>query len=223
MTPLETVAAKAMYNTGYLPEHRGHHLDGLRWALSLSATGVELTAHRDSELDALLAAFADPAFVQLLRAAPTVSVHGPSSPDQWTPDTADRLAALPAQVERIVVHPWDGDPDPGMASLGSRLLVENMDPRKPQFGDVDGVAAWMAALPEARMCLDTAHLSAFADGERRGQGFIDAFGDRIAEVHTSGLTPPGLHVPMTAAHAQAQWPMLRQLTHLPWVLESTLA
>lgn len=223
MTPWETVADRAMYNTGYLPEHRGRPLEGLRWALAQSATGVELSAHRSHECQALLDAFDDPAFTQLLQAASTVSVHGPSMPDQWVPGTSERLAALPPRVERIVVHPWDGDPAPGMRELGSRLCVENMDTRWPQYASVSGLRRWLDLLPEARVCLDTAHLMLFPDALRRGQAFIDALGERIAQVHTSGIEPPIDHVPMTRAHAEAQWPILQQLTHLPWVLESTMA
>ena len=52
---------------------------------------------------------------------------------------------------------------------------------------------------------------------------LDAFADRLAEVHVSSIEPDGEHVPLRAADAEAFLPVLERCVGVPWVLEAPAA
>jgi hypothetical protein len=52
---------------------------------------------------------------------------------------------------------------------------------------------------------------------------LDAFADRLAEVHVSSIEPDGEHVPLRAADAESLLPVLERCAGVPWVLEAPVA
>jgi hypothetical protein len=49
---------------------------------------------------------------------------------------------------------------------------------------------------------------------------LDAFADRLAEVHISSIERDGEHVPLRAVDAEAFLPVLERCVGVPWVLEA---
>jgi hypothetical protein len=150
-------------------------------------------------------------------------VHGPSKGWAGTPAAlADALASLPAQVEGIVMHPETlGDPA-AFAALGGRLWLENMDTRKPDARTPDELARFFHALPAARFCFDVAHAQLHDPTMALAHELLDAFGDRLVEVHLSSITTDGTHVPLRPRDAEAFAPVLERCIGVPWVLEAPL-
>jgi hypothetical protein len=85
----------------------------------------------------------------------------------------------------VVVHP-DVIFTPGRwRHLGDRLLVENMDRRKPTGRNVRELQQIFDWLPEARFCFDIGHARQVDPSMTESSLLLEAFGDRLAEVHIS--------------------------------------
>jgi hypothetical protein len=121
------------------------------------------------------------------------------------------------------VHPETlGDPA-AFADLGARLRLENMDTRKHDARTVEELGFYFEALPSARFCFDVAHAQLNDPSMRLAHDLLDAFADRLAEVHVSSIERDGEHVPLRAADAEAFLPVLARCTGVPWVLEAPAA
>ena len=107
----------------------------------------------------------------------------------------DTLARLPAQVDAIVVHPDVIDDPTEYRRLGPRLVLENMDSRKPGGRTADELAPYSRAarrraLPRCRPC-----------GRRRpvpagSHELLDRYACRLRHLHVSSLDADGHHVPL---------------------------
>jgi hypothetical protein len=151
-------------------------------------------------------------------------VHGPSKGWDGTPAAlATALGAIPAQVDGIVLHPETLGELDAFADLGARLRLENMDTRKDDARTVEELARYFSALPAARFCFDVAHAQLNDQSMRLAHELLDAFADRLAEVHVSSIEPGGEHVPLRAADAEAFLPVLERCVGVPWVLEAPAA
>ena len=190
-------------------------------AMAVSAEAVELSALSGSELPELLSFLAG-AHRPLGFAA--VSVHGPAK--DWAGDAdelARALARLPREVAGVVMHPETlGDCEP-YRDLGGRLWLENMDTRKDDARTVAELARFFDALPQARFCFDIAHAWLHDPSMTLAHELLDAFGDRLAEVHLSSIERSGRHVPLTECDARSFLPVLLRCQGVPWILEAPLA
>jgi sugar phosphate isomerase/epimerase len=206
-------------STGYMTGARGDWPRLLAAAEALSHDVVELSALSADELPGLRAFLADGEALGFAH----VSVHGPSKGWAGTPgELAAELAALPAQVEGIVMHPETlGDPAP-FAALGARLWLENMDTRKPDGRTPAELARYFVALPHARFCFDVAHAWLHDPTMALAHALLDAFGDRLAEVHVSSIEESGEHVPLRPQDAETFAPVLARCVGIPWILEAPL-
>jgi hypothetical protein len=206
-------------STGYMVGARGDWPRLVAAAEALSHDVVELSALGAAELPGLLAFLADTDALDFAH----VSVHGPSKGWADVPAAlAAQLATLPAQVAGIVMHPETlGDPG-AFAPLGERLWLENMDVRKPDARTPAELACFFAALPHARFCFDVAHAQLHDPSMALAHELLDAFGERLAEVHLSSITSSGAHVPLRPEDAEAFAPVLARCTGVPWVLEAPL-
>lgn len=206
-------------STGYMVGARGDWPRLVAAAEALSDDVVELSALSARELPGLL---------RFLAEAPElpfghVSVHGPSK--GWS-GTADELAAalhaLPESVAGVVMHPETlGDPA-AFGALGARLRLENMDTRKPDARTSEELARFFALLPDARFCFDIAHAQLHDPSMALAHELLDAFGDRLVEVHLSSIRPDGAHVPLRIEDAEAFVPVLERCVGVAWVLEAPL-
>lgn len=206
-------------STGYLAEHRGDWASLAEEAAEVSPFAVELAALSEPELPGLLAYLAGGPELPFRY----LSVHAPTK-DRRMPERelVARLAALPAWVDAIVVHP-DAMADPAAyRALGSRLVVENMDPRKPTGRTAEELEPVMWALPEAGFCFDIAHAAAVDPTLREGERLLDRFAPRLRHLHVSALDAEGHHVELSAADdARFAW-LLRRCQDVPWILEAPL-
>lgn len=206
-------------STGYMVGARGDWPRLIAAAEALSDDVVELSALSARELPGLCAFLADAPRLGFDH----VSVHGPSKGWDGTPaQLAACLAALPTVVNGVVMHPETlGDPA-AFAQLGSRLLLENMDARKPDARTAAELERYFAAAPEARFCFDIAHAQLHDPTMALAHELLDAYGDRLAEVHLSSIRPDGTHVPLRIEDAEAFLPVLERCAGVPWVLEAPL-
>lgn len=204
-------------STGYL-EPRGAWEELVARAAELSPFAVELAALSEPEFPALEAWLRAHAAVGFRY----VSVHAPVKQRQMPEaEFCARLAALPAYVASIVLHP-DTIEDPALyAPLGRRAVIENMDARKRGGQTPDQLASLFAALPAAGFCLDIAHVASVDETMTLGDELLDAFGARLRQVHLSSLID-GRHSTLTAADAERFRPALRRCVDVPWILEAPL-
>jgi len=216
---LELNAGLVGASTGYMAELRGDWARLVSSAHAVSGDVVELSALCADELPGLAA------FLSADRRLPfgRVSVHGPSKGWDGAPgELAASLAALPAVVEGVVMHPETLGEVAPYAVLGARLRLENMDTRKPDGRTSEELARFFASLPEARFCFDVAHAWLHDASMGLAHELLDAFGDRLVEVHISSIEESGHHVPLRTADVDAFAPVLERCTGVPWVLEAAL-
>jgi hypothetical protein len=205
-------------STGFMVADRGNWSALVDQAAAISTRVSELSALSASELPALAAFLAEVADLPF----EALSVHGPAKgvDARHSPELASALASLPAQVDGIVMHPETiAEPD-GLRILGSRLRLENMDTRKSDGKTVEQLERYFAALPEACFCLDVGHAQLNDPSMGLAHELLDAFGDRLAEVHLSSILESGNHVPLQAPDVDAFWPVLERCIGVPWVLEA---
>jgi hypothetical protein len=205
-------------STGWLRD-RGDWAAQARAAAAVSPFAAELAALALPEFDAL------EAWLHTLPPLPFryLSVHAPVKElDADEPGLVARLAALPAIVRSIVVHP-DVLRDPAAyARVGSRLVIENMDDRKAMGQTVADLEPLFALLPEAGLCLDVAHVTAVDPTMELAHELLDRFGSRLRQLHVSSLVA-GEHVPLTGQDAERFRPVLRRCVDVPWLLEAPAA
>jgi hypothetical protein len=176
---------------------------------------LELTAVGNSRLDAL--AGVAPA---TLASFERVSLHTPSG--GLTPaELVAQVAALPFEPD-LVLHP-DVWRDESLRVFGARAVFENMDVNK-QFGVwPSDLAEVFERFPDAGFCLDVAHVWTNDTSLVLGHDLLDAFGDRLRQLHVSGIDPDGTHRVTTPADLELYAPLLERCGHVPWLLEGALS
>ena len=161
-----------------------------------AAGAVELSALRAHELAPLVRTLPD----LWLAPYPHVSVHAPSA---FTAAQEREVAAALLPLARrgwlVVVHPDTLHHAGVWAAFGDRLCIENMDVRKPVGRTVQELRPVFARLPRASFCFDVAHARQCDPSMREARRLLQAFGDRLAEVHVSELDAQSRHVRLTPA------------------------
>jgi hypothetical protein len=157
---------------------------------------VELSALRIDELRPLLQAL--PELELELKNFSFVSVHAPSrfpkASEGWV---LDGLRQLSERGYPVVVHP-DVIFSPDLWQvLGDKLLVENMDKRKPIGRTAKELQEIFRALPAARFCLDIGHARQVDPSMTEASLLLRAFGDRLEEVHMSEVNTASRHDPIS--------------------------
>jgi hypothetical protein len=214
---LELNAGLVGPSTGYMVGARGDWPRLVAAAESCSLDVVELSALSARELPSLLRFLSEAGELPFEH----VSVHGPSKGWDGSPAAlATALCAIPAQIDGIVMHPETLGEIEAFADLGARLRLENMDTRKDDARTVLELARYFEALPQARFCFDIAHAQLHDPSMGLAHELLDAFADRLAEVHISSIELDGEHVPLRAADAEAFLPVLERCAGVPWVLEA---
>jgi sugar phosphate isomerase/epimerase len=97
-----------------------------------------------------------------------------------------------------------------------------MDVMKRFGREVQDMAEVFERFPEAGFCLDVAHVWTNDRSLRLGFELLGAFGDRLRQLHVSGIDADARHRPTTAEDLQLYEPLLARCSHVPWVLESEL-
>jgi sugar phosphate isomerase/epimerase len=125
-------------------------------------------------------------------------------------------------VRAIVVHPDLLEDVDAWRPLGRRLVIENMDARKPAGQTVDQMVPLFEALPLAGLCFDIAHVKHVDASLEVGRRLLDRFADRLRHVHLSSLDQDGHHVPLTGDDEELFMVLLERCRDVPWILEAPL-
>lgn len=178
---------------------------------------VELSALRAEEL------------VPLVNAIPTldltefsfVSLHAPS---RFGPEDEEAVLRLLASVAEqgypIVVHPDVIYSPDKWTVLGNNLLIENMDKRKPVGRTAAELQAFFNALPAARFCFDVGHARQVDPSMTEAVLLLDAFGERLAEIHMSEVNTASRHDPISRNAVAAFSAVLSSIPEdIPIILE----
>lgn len=175
---------------------REHHVDV-----------VELSALRIGELAPLISALPE----LELRNWQFVSIHAPSrfepAAEEWV---VSCLAPLAEMGIPVVVHP-DVLFTPALwKRLGSKLLIENMDKRKPAGRTVRELTPIFEMLPLTRFCFDIGHARQIDPSMTEARLLLHAFRDRLSEVHMSEVDTASQHHPLSsnaimAFQSVAEW------------------
>lgn len=186
------------YSTGALARSDVHAAFDL---LAYRGTGaVELSALRAHELSPLLQAV--PALG--LDGFEHVSVHAPSAfTAAQEPAIAAALRPVAGRGWLVIVHPDTLHDLRLWRPFGEQLCIENMDVRKPVGRTVQELLPLFARLPRASFCFDIAHARQCDPSMTQAARLLEAFGDRLAEVHVSELDAQSRHVRLTPAGIRA--------------------
>lgn len=93
----------------------------------------------------------------------------------------------------LIVHPDVIYRPDRWKRLGSLLLIENMDRRKPIGRNADELEELFESLPEAGLCFDLAHARQVDSTMTEAYRIIHRFGDRIRQIHLSELDDRSAH------------------------------
>jgi hypothetical protein len=175
------------YSTGAVAF--GDFREALRILSGHPLQAIELSALRSAELPELLAALDG---LDLGRCR-HVSLHAPSSFEpEDEPGIVETLAATSDPLP-VVVHPDAIDSIERWRTLGSRVLIENMDRRKPRGRTAEDLAFFFEALPEAGLCFDIGHARQVDSSMTEALRILDRFGDRLRELHVSSVGSDSRH------------------------------
>lgn len=186
-------------------------------AWDVSPFAIELSALSETEL---------PGLSRFLRSGPSlpfryISIHGPSKHRQMDEERlVSALVQLANYAGGVVMHP-DTFAQPELyRPLGAKLLVENMDARKPTGRTPEELEATFAELPKAGFCFDIAHAWSIDAEMSVADDLLDRFGDRLRHVHLSSLSADLHHVPLTVEHEELFRPVLERCVDVPWIFEA---
>jgi hypothetical protein len=161
---------------------------------------VELSALRMDELEPLIAALPSLDLGKFT----FVSIHAPSRFDQESEhQVVEMISSREASKYPVVVHP-DVVFTPSLwRQLGSRLLIENMDKRKPVGRTVHELQTLFELLPDAKFCFDIGHARQVDPTMTEAALLLQNFGSRLAEVHISEVNTASRHDPISRNAASA--------------------
>ena len=181
------------FSTGALA--KGNFRHGLELLRRYQIHAVELSALQLDELEQLLAALAS----LDLRDFSFVSIHAPT---RFAPEVEssviERLHSIADRGYPLVVHP-DVIFTPCLwAELADRLLLENMDKRKPVGRNVAEMRSMFDSLPAARFCFDIGHARQVDPTMTEASLLLQTFRDRLTEVHISEVNTASRHDPISS-------------------------
>ncbi len=203
------------FSTGSLaPGNTRLALEMLR---SHRTTAIELSALRTSEVDEVLQVVRE----VKLEHFQYISFHAPS---KWNGMGEREFLQVAAEIIHrgwpIILHPdaiqeWDA-----WHQLGSQVVIENMDGRKPVGRTVEELTPIFDKLPLARYCFDVGHARQIDPTMKLAQDLLNAFGSRLSEFHVSDVNEYFAHVRLTRESVQLYGPLLQQFPHVPIILET---
>jgi hypothetical protein len=179
---------------------------------------IELSALRQNELQPLVEALPD----LNLSSFSYVSVHAPSRIDGGTEKSV--LALLDIFVQRglpIIIHPDAIQDFSAWRSIGSLLLVENMDLRKRTGRTAAELSEIFSKLPDAALCLDLGHARQVDSTMSEATLILGKFGSRLKQLHISEVNTMSHHESLSLSAIRA----FNKVSHLipddcPLILET---
>jgi hypothetical protein len=123
----------------------------------------------------------------------------------------------------IVVHPDIIDDFAVWQTLGSAVLLENMDLRKRVCRTANEMVPYFEALPEARFCFDIGHARQVDPTMSIAVDLLLRFRNRLAEIHISEVSWECRHVAISSAAALAFWKISSLIPDsIPVIIESLI-
>jgi len=181
------------FSTGALAKGDFRHALTLLRAYEIDI--VELSALRIEELAPLLAALPE----LDLKAFTFVSVHAPSRFDaEFEESVVSQLSGFAEEGYPVIVHPDVISTPRTWRVLADRLVIENMDRRKPIGRTVREMMQVFDVLPDARFCFDIGHARQVDPSMTEAWLLLQAFGWRLSEVHISEVNTSSRHDPISA-------------------------
>jgi hypothetical protein len=179
---------------------------------------IELSALREHELPELARSLPDLDLSEF----EYVSVHAPTNfKDLQERDVVQLLEAAASRQLLIVVHPDTIRRTDIWKPFGAFLLIENMDKRKPIGRTASELRVIFDSLPEAGFCFDVAHARQVDPSMIESAQILNAFADRLREVHASGVTTRSIHGLISAAASSAYGSIAHLIPQgVPVILES---
>ncbi len=180
------------FSTGALA--RGDFRTALATLRQHDISVVELSALRVDELTPLLAAlpFLD------LECFSFVAIHAPSRfACESEQRVVEQLFSVTERGYPVIVHPDVILKPESWKVLGNRLVIENMDKRKPVGRTVRELREIFQLLPAARFCFDIGHARQVDPTMTEASLLLNAFGDRLVEVHMSEVNTASRHDPIS--------------------------
>jgi sugar phosphate isomerase/epimerase len=204
-------------STGYMLQTRGDWAAQVAIATELSPAAVELSVLSEAEVEGLQ---------RYLHGEPAlpfryVSIHGPSKGRQMSErQLAEMLHEIARGAHAIVLHP-DTIVDAGpYETLGTKLVLENMDARKQDGRTVEELSSWFQRLPDAGFCFDIAHAHSLDHSMGIAEELLDAFRGRLRHLHVSSLDENSSHAPLSEEDEALFAPLLNRCRDVPWILEA---
>ncbi len=180
------------FSTGAL--ERGNFREAVSWMEREEIRILELSALRYEELKPMIDALDE----LPLESFEYISLHAPSSfPASKEEEVVSLLLPVSHRGWNIIVHPDVIYTPQRWAPLGEKLLIENMDRRKPAGRTAAELGELFAKLPAAKLCLDVAHARQLDTSLRLLWEILHSFCYRIREVHISELDSFCRHQPMS--------------------------
>jgi hypothetical protein len=204
-------------STGYMQNLRGDWSAQVEEAWRVSSFAIELSALSESEL---------PSLAEYLRQTPSlpfryVSIHGPSKGRRMDEEQlVASLVQLSGMADGIVMHPDTMDDLRLYRPLRHKLLLENMDSRKPDGRTPEELHRAFEELPEAGFCFDIAHAWSIDPSMAVAGGLLDSFRARLRHVHLSSLSEDLHHVSLTNEDEELFSPILKRCLDVPWIFEA---
>lgn len=204
-------------STGYMQNLRGDWTAQVEEAWRVSSFAIELSALSESEL---------PSLAGYLRQTPSlpfryISIHGPSKGRQMgEEELVTSLAQFSRLADGVVMHPDTMDDLRLYRPLGHKLLLENMDSRKPDGRTPEELQRAFAELPEAGFCFDIAHAWSIDPSMAVASELLDRFSSRLRHVHLSSLSEDLHHVSLSDEDEELFSPILRRCLDVPWIFEA---
>jgi hypothetical protein len=205
--------------TGAFLAERDDWTSSLDRAVSEGWPFLELTAIDESRLNTLLPLLRTQAAI--LRSFKRVSIHAPVRFRTSPVDAAPAIIAAAVDFD-LVFHPDVYRDEVWLRQLGSRVVFENMDVVKATGQTPADLSPVFDYFPEAGFCLDVAHVRTIDPSLGLAHELLDNFGDRLRQLHVSGIEPDGTHRTTTAADLELYEPVLDRCTGVPWLLEAEL-
>ena len=170
----------------------------IKYVKQLDVRGVELTLGRKEELYAFKLKTSQ---AEWLRSLDYVSIHAPfrlvrnSDSLDETLKQLDIIQGIYQQVkaQTVIVHPNDLPPKHILDSYSMNFSTENLPPKR--HITIPKLRKILKAYPEMGLCLDVAH--AYLWSKHETQKLVNAFRNRITQVHFSGTYKRHDHLSLT--------------------------
>jgi hypothetical protein len=204
----------AGFSTGALA--LGDFTHGVALATAAGLKAIELSSLRKDELPRLAETFRE----INLTSFEYVSVHAPSA---YTPNEEHAVVELVqslAEYFDVVVHP-DAIIDFDLwRPLSGKLLLENMDRRKPTGRTSEELRNLFNLLPEAGLCFDIAHARHYDPSMTEAYIILKEHGHRIRQIHISEVATSSKHERISESAAMDYQEICFALPEVPIIIES---